>query len=175
VSAVAATLREHARGIPIVLDPVLVAGGGDPLLDSNAVSTLQTELWPLATVVTPNLPEGAILAGRAPGPHDPRLLAVELAAGGPPVLLKGGHGEGRDLVDILATEQGVVEISQSRLRVGKVHGTGCTLSAAMAARLARGEDLETAVRGAIGYVRRCIEGSRRFGKGQWIMLHSDVG
>ncbi|MGH9464731.1 MAG: bifunctional hydroxymethylpyrimidine kinase/phosphomethylpyrimidine kinase [Thermoanaerobaculia bacterium] len=167
VAAVAAGLRPLARTVPIVVDPVLVAGSGDPLLDADAVEVLRAELLPLATVITPNLLEAERLAGRAAAAEE---LALELAKT-VPTLVKGGHGAGPELEDVLAVGSRSERFRHARLRPDSVHGTGCTLAAALAVELARGRELPGAVASAIAYVQRAIAGSRRLGRGQWVLLH----
>jgi hydroxymethylpyrimidine/phosphomethylpyrimidine kinase len=166
--AVARRLDGVKSGVPVVLDPVLLAGSGDRLLDEEALEVLTAELLGRATVVTPNLPEARALTG-AEG--DGAFLGRALARPGTAVLVKGGHGGGDIVEDTLVTEGDVVRFTHGRLRADKVHGTGCTLSSALAVRLARGEALPGATEGAIAYVRRAIEGSRRLGGGQWVMTH----
>ncbi len=165
--AVAGRLRPLAGTVPIVLDPVLLAGGGEPLLDADAITVLITELLPLVTVVTPNLPEAVRLAGHEGSAEQ---LASELA-GLAPTLVKGGHGTGREVVDVLAVGSHSEQFRHRRLRTEKVHGTGCTLAAALAVQLARGRSLAEGTALAIEYVQRAIAGSRRLGAGQWVLLH----
>jgi hydroxymethylpyrimidine/phosphomethylpyrimidine kinase len=165
VRAVAGRLRAHLGGtsIPIVLDPVMIAKSGDRLLHEDAVAALIEDLLPLATVVTPNVPELEVLAGLEPGAiltAEDRLHAARtLAARGPAVLAKGGHAEGEEIVDLLvsgistAGEDGRVErFHHPRLPTSSTHGTGCTLASALAARLAAGEELARAAAGAIEYL-----------------------
>jgi hydroxymethylpyrimidine/phosphomethylpyrimidine kinase len=129
---------------PLVVDPVMVASSGAKLLQDDAVEALLTRLFPLAAVVTPNLPEAEALAGRS-GP--PGELAEHLhALGAPAVIVTGGHGE--DPVDHLFDGDRHVEIDVERHDVAATHGAGCTHSATLAALLARGESLEDAARGA---------------------------
>jgi hydroxymethylpyrimidine/phosphomethylpyrimidine kinase len=157
---VAAFFRALSPRPPIVLDPVTVAKGGHPLLAPEAVAVLRAELVPLATLVTPNVPEAAAL-----GP-----LPV-------PVLRKGGHAEGDTVTDTLSTP-GAPDRHwrHRRLRTPHTHGTGCTLSAAIAARLARGEALEPAVAGAIRYVARLIARSQEgLGGGHGPLWHGHLG
>lgn len=161
VRTVAARLRVHARpDLPIVLDPVMIAKSGARLLAEEAVAALREVLLPLATVVTPNLPELAELVGRPVATESERLAAAaEIGALGPAVLGKGGHaeaGEGDELVDLLWAAGEVHRFVHPRIVTRSTHGTGCTLSSAIAARLARGEELAAAVGGAIDYLRGAI-------------------
>jgi hydroxymethylpyrimidine/phosphomethylpyrimidine kinase len=156
VRTVAERLRFHVgdrAATPIVLDPVMVAKSGAALLEDDAVAALLAELLPLATVVTPNLPELARLTGMPTAGEAERAAAARaLAERGPAVLAKGGHALGDEVVDLLVSREGVRRFVHPRLATTATHGTGCTLSSAIAARLGRGEALEDAVEGAIDYL-----------------------
>jgi hydroxymethylpyrimidine/phosphomethylpyrimidine kinase len=176
IRAVAARLRFHlgseTGGIPVILDPVMVAKGGAPLLEDAAVTALVEELLPLATVVTPNLPELARLTGLPVASEGNRRRAAEaLAESGPAVLAKGGHAvpagdsEDGDVVDLLLAEGTWHRFVHPRLAVRSTHGTGCTLAAALAARLAAGEPLPAAAAGAIEYVAGAIAAAYPLGGG----------
>ena len=142
IESVADFLDDHR--VPLVVDPVMVASSGAKLLQDDAVGTYIERLFPLATVVTPNLPEAEVLAG---GPGSRRELAERIhAAGAPAVIVTGGHGE--DSVDHLFDGERHVEIPVERLDRPTTHGAGCTHSATIAAQLARGAGLEDAVREA---------------------------
>lgn len=149
---VASALADRAEGIPVVLDPVMVATSGDRLLDADAVDTLVSRLVPLATVVTPNLPEAAILTGLDEDAPRAELMAG-LARLDAAVLVTGGDADDVDVVDTLAWGGVTRTWRLPRLDGGPFHGTGCTLSSALAAALARGADLESACDQAIAYVR----------------------
>lgn len=152
-----AAWRERGWAPPVVLDPVMVAKSGDALLADDAVDTLAAELLPLATLVTPNLPEAERLTGLGGRKEDDRYeLARALAARGPAVLVKGGHGEGDELVDLLFDGHRFHRFTGRRVDTTSTHGTGCTLSSAIAARLARGDELPAAVGGAIEYLRGAL-------------------
>lgn len=158
VAAVADCLRRW--GPPaIVLDPVMVAKSGAALLADSAVERLRRELLPLATVVTPNLPEAGALLD-APPPTDlpaMREAARALHALGPAwVLLKGGHLPGADCTDLLYDGREFVEFPGRRIETGNTHGTGCTLSAAIAAGLAHNLDMPQAIRDAKAYLTGAI-------------------
>ncbi|WP_137043878.1 bifunctional hydroxymethylpyrimidine kinase/phosphomethylpyrimidine kinase [Pseudolabrys sp. FHR47] len=145
----------------IVLDPVMVATSGDRLLQDDAVAALRTELMPLAEIVTPNLHEAAALTGK-PLARDEREMeaqARDIVAFGPrAVLIKGGHGMGEEAVDLLVGSDGAVtRMTAKRIATKNTHGTGCTLSSAIAANLAKGMDLAAAVRAAKDYVTHAIE------------------
>ncbi|HEY0514746.1 MAG TPA: bifunctional hydroxymethylpyrimidine kinase/phosphomethylpyrimidine kinase [Thermoanaerobaculia bacterium] len=172
IRAVAGRLRVHlaGTGVPVVLDPVMIAKSGARLLREDAVEALTAELVPLATLITPNLPELAALTGlpaNAAGSEDERLQAARaLAALGPAVLAKGGHAEGEELVDLLLERDGRRHrFAHPRLHSSATHGTGCTLSSAIAARLGAGEELPRAVAGAIDYLYGAIAAAYPVGKG----------
>ena len=144
----------------IVLDPVMVAQSGDRLLRDDAVGAITEYLMPLADVVTPNIPEAEVLVGRALRTRDElRAATCELARhGSRSVLIKGGHLEHEDSRDLLylAGENRFVELTAERIRTRNNHGTGCTLSSAIAAHLARGSGIEEAVRRAKEYISHAI-------------------
>jgi hydroxymethylpyrimidine/phosphomethylpyrimidine kinase len=169
IRAVAGRLRFHLgeTRVPIVLDPVMVAKSGARLLREDAVAALRDDLLPLATLVTPNLPELEALTGLAAGTLDRRLAAARaLAARGPAVLAKGGHAEGDEVVDLLVgRDGGVHRFVHPRLHTPSTHGTGCTLSSAIAARLGVGEELPRAVAGAIAYLSGALAAAYPLGKG----------
>jgi hydroxymethylpyrimidine/phosphomethylpyrimidine kinase len=158
IHAVARAL-EPWRHIPVVLDPVMVAASGDRLLASDAVDALRRRLIPLALLVTPNLPEAAVVAGM-PIAADEATMAAQgraiLGFGAQAVLVKGGHGEGPESTDILVCAGTIRRFSVPRLATRNVHGTGCTLSSAIAAGLAKGLLLEDAVALAKTYITSAI-------------------
>jgi len=167
-AAVAGALARHARG-PVVLDPVMVAKGGDRLLDADAVATLRDRLLPLAAVVTPNLPEAGVLLDR-PAPDGPAAMedaAAALTALGPPaVLLKGGHLDGAESPDLLWADGAAHWLPGRRVATANTHGTGCTLSAAIAALLPVSADLPAAVRAAKAYVAGALAAADRLSVGR---------
>ncbi len=134
------------RTTPLVVDPVMIASSGNALMEKDALTALTTELLPLATLVTPNLDEAGVLLGTRLEPDaDLEVAATRLfAAIGCPVLLKGGHSQG-PAVDVLAGASGSQRFSAPRIPGASTHGTGCTLSAAITAYLARGASLDHAV------------------------------
>jgi hydroxymethylpyrimidine/phosphomethylpyrimidine kinase len=152
----------------IVLDPVMVATSGDRLLATDAVETLRTKLLPRASLITPNLPEAAALLDE---PVALSEAAIEsqgkrlLALGCPAVLIKGGHGQGTESIDYLVSGNGIVALAAPRIPTKNTHGTGCSLSSAIAAGLAKGEDIETAVRKAKVWVSAAIAAADRLGIG----------
>lgn len=143
----------------LVVDPVMVASSGDPLLKSDAVRAYEQELLPLADVITPNLDEAAVLLGRKVQKRCEMAAAADELHGkyGAAVLLKGGHLTGREAVDVLCTERGIEEFVLPRLAGRETHGTGCTLSAAIAAGLARGRTLRRSIAEAKNYLHRAID------------------
>jgi hydroxymethylpyrimidine/phosphomethylpyrimidine kinase len=158
IHAVAAGL-ERWRQSKVVLDPVMVASTGEALLAPDAIEVLKRVLIPLVLVLTPNLPEAAALLGMpvAESEDDMRKQAQALLAlGAHAVVLKGGHGEGCDSVDLLVDRNGAVALPLTRIATRNTHGTGCAFSAAIAAGLAKGMDLEAAVRSAKRYVHAAI-------------------
>ncbi len=159
IHAVAAGLdRWQARNV--VLDPVMIATSGDQLLVPEAVATIVAELLPRALLITPNLPEAARLLGTsaAATPAEMEAQAARLLALGPrAVLLKGGHGSGPESSDFLLTAAGGRWFSAPRRATQNTHGTGCTLSSAIAAGLAKGLDLDAAVAAAKAYVTEAIQ------------------
>jgi hydroxymethylpyrimidine/phosphomethylpyrimidine kinase len=152
----------------VVLDPVMVATSGARLLEPVAVEALRSKLIPRAQLMTPNLPEAAALLdeGVAESESDiaaqgQRLLALGCAA----VLIKGGHSRGAESIDYLVTRDGMLALAAPRVATNNTHGTGCSLSSAVAAGLARGDDMETAVRGAKAYITAAIAAADRLNVG----------
>jgi hydroxymethylpyrimidine/phosphomethylpyrimidine kinase len=156
--AVAEVLKPHAGAVPVVLDPVMIAKGGSPLLAADAVTVVATRLMPLATVVTPNLPEAAALLNQslATTREEMARQAQSLRAIGPSALVKGGHLEAADSPDVLATAEGVLWFEGGRILTKNTHGTGCTLSSAIAAELAKGSSPADAVKRAKAYLAGAI-------------------
>jgi hydroxymethylpyrimidine/phosphomethylpyrimidine kinase len=144
--------------IPVVLDPVMVAASGARLVPEEAVKALSGTLLPLATVVTPNVPEAAVLLGLQPARdvEGMRAQAEALSARGPAVLLKGGHLTGEESVDVFLNAGRAEVLSSPRVETRNTHGTGCTLSSAIAAHLAQGASLAEAVRSAKDYITAAI-------------------
>jgi len=174
VDAVCDELAARARGIPLVVDPVMVAKGGHALLAADAIATLRARLLPIATVLTPNVPEAAALLGRAiPDAAAMRDAASALLAlGAPAVLLKGGHLEGAEVLDLLATADGIEEFRSRRIDTPHTHGTGCTLASAVATGLAQGMALRDAVARARDYVHAAIAAAPGFGHGHGPLNHA---
>jgi hydroxymethylpyrimidine/phosphomethylpyrimidine kinase len=172
-AAAVADLLAAWPGIPVVLDPVMIAKGGAPLADAGGVETLRRRLLPLAALITPNAPEAAVLTGRAVETTDDLRRAGEalLAGGCPAVLMKGGHVAGDRVIDILMTATGETTFEGPRIDTRHTHGTGCTLASACAVGLAQGLTLEAAVARAWGYVAEAIRRAPGFGAGAGPLDH----
>jgi hydroxymethylpyrimidine/phosphomethylpyrimidine kinase len=173
VRAVAAGIQRHGL-TPYVLDPVMAATSGDPLLAPDAIQAIVRELFPLATLVTPNLDEVALLLGEPV--RD--VAAMERAArglvsrlGARASLVKGGHLTGDELVDVLFDGESIHRFSHPRIATSSTHGTGCTLSAAIAAALALGRPLCESVEDGLAYVARAIAGAPGLGAGHGPLDH----
>jgi len=167
VEAVAAAALRH-RLCPLVVEPVIISKHGDPLLASDAVEALRRALLPCATLLTPNLPETAALlgGGALEREADIEAAARALAALGPAaVLVKGGHGTGPEVADLLFAGGSCLWLRSPRIATRHTHGTGCAYSAAITARLARGDDLATAVRTAKDWLARAIASAPGLGAG----------
>lgn len=158
VNLVAQYLKQNAKGIPIVVDPVMVAKSGDMLLLPEAVSTLKEKILPLATVVTPNTDEAEVLVGHKINTQAAMLDAAReiLETGVEAVFLKGGHMEGDMCQDLLFTEDKYQWFISRRIKSKNTHGTGCTLSAAIASGLAQGDSLITSCSNAKEYITQAI-------------------
>jgi hydroxymethylpyrimidine/phosphomethylpyrimidine kinase len=173
IEAVAGALERFAPQVPLVVDPVMVAKGGAPLLANDAATALVERLVRRATIITPNIPEVEVLLGRA----IPDLPAMEqaardlLALGPRAVLLKGGHMAGDELVDLLAEPGALTAFAGSRIHTTSTHGTGCTLASSIACGLAQGLSLHDAVARARAYVRRAIETAPGLGHGHGPLNH----
>ena len=151
---------KHYRVQRVVLDPVMVATSGDTLITPSTVQVLVDELFPLATVITPNLDEAALLLGRTIRSAGELEAAARdlLAMGAPAVLLKGGHLPGMEVADLLVTGPGPAQrLVSRRIESRNTHGTGCTLSSAIASHLALGQPLDRAVALARAYILQAIE------------------
>lgn len=167
IGAVADGIKRH-RLKPVVLDPVMVATSGDRLLKAEAVSALVKRLFPLASLITPNLHEAAALLDTSMATSEEQMAEqgkALLAKGAKAVLMKGGHGEGAEAVDLLVTPKGIERYAAPRLDTPNTHGTGCTLSSAIAAHLAKGLALPQAVRLAKIYLQGALEQNGRLSVG----------
>lgn len=170
---VADTLAEHAPGIPLVVDPVMVAKGGSSLLDDDAIAVLKKTLLPMAALVTPNLPEAEALTGILPvSEHRLRNAAMVFKLlGCNAVLFKGGHGEGATVRDTLWCDGEFTDFEVPRQATMHTHGTGCTLATAIACGLAQGRALPDAVARAHAYVQAAIKAAPGLGKGHGPLGH----
>ena len=160
----------------VVLDPVMVATSGDRLLAPEAIDLLRTRLIPAVQIITPNLPEAAALLDLPIATTEAEIEGQGtklLTLGCPAVLIKGGHGEGTESVDYLVSANGRLRLAAPRIATRNTHGTGCTLSSAIASGLAKGQPLETAVRNAKAYVSAAIAAADRLdvGKGHGPVHH----
>lgn len=166
VAAVARGIRAHGLSA-YILDPVMVASSGDSLLDADAVAAIRHELLPLATLVTPNVPEAAILTGLAIHDVDDMQRAAHalLALGAGAALVKGGHLEGKNATDVLHDGTSIRRYVHERLLTRHTHGTGCTLSAAITAHLALDHALADAVERSLDFVHRAIATAPGLGQG----------
>ena len=171
VERVAAILA--AAGAPAVVDPVMIAKGGHPLLPDEAVQAVRALMVPRAVLLTPNAPEAEALTGITVADLDGQRRAGEalLAMGARAVLMKGGHVAGETVVDLLLTPTGETLLEGPRLDTRHTHGTGCTLASACAAGLARGLPLETAVAEAWAYVAEAIRRAPGLGQGHGPLDH----
>jgi hydroxymethylpyrimidine/phosphomethylpyrimidine kinase len=172
VRAVAGAIREHGLR-NYVLDPVMVATSGDRLLDADAERTIVDELLPLAAVATPNLDEAAILVG-APIEDEEgmrRAAAALVERGARAALVKGGHLRAETLVDVLFDGRDWHAWRRPKLDTRSTHGTGCTLSAAIAAGLAHGRGLRRSVEDALDFVQRAIASAPGLGSGHGPLNH----
>ena len=174
IDAIADALEAAAGDAPLVIDPVIVAKGGEALMDGQARAALKRRLFPSAALVTPNAPEAAALCGLSPI-HDVAGL-IEAGQflrtmGAHASLVKGGHLQGPTVVDVLVTEGGVERFESPRIDTRHTHGTGCTLASAIATGLAQGLSLRDAVVRGRYFVRRAIESAPGFGGGHGPLNH----
>ena len=172
IEAVAAAIE--SLDLPrVVVDPVMIAKSGDLLLEPEAVAALRTELLPRALVVTPNVPEAEALAGMTiPTVKEARRAARRIRDLGPKaVVIKGGHLDGDEIVDVFWDGSELVELRGPRVKSESTHGTGCTFASAIAANLALGVPLVTAVEAAKAYVAGAIRYAPRLGRGHGPLHH----
>lgn len=172
IHVIADRLRFY-RAEKIVLDPVMVATSGAKLMSDDAIGTLKEELIPLATLVTPNIPEAEVLAGISVTSAEDMVTAAEkiYKTYGCSVLLKGGHSL-NDANDLLYRADGPVWFEGKRINNPNTHGTGCTLSSAIASNLAKGFDLDNSVKRAKEYISGALEAMLDLGKGHGPMNHA---
>ena len=168
IEAIAAALSRKSPE-HVVLDPVMVATSGDRLLSTDAISALREHLIPLASLITPNLPEAAALLEESVASDEAAIASQGkqlLASGARAVLIKGGHGQGSESIDYLFSGGDIIALPAPRIPTANTHGTGCSLSSAIAAGLAKGEALEQAVRGAKTWITAAIEAADSLGIGK---------
>ncbi|MFV0431868.1 MAG: bifunctional hydroxymethylpyrimidine kinase/phosphomethylpyrimidine kinase [Alphaproteobacteria bacterium] len=172
VQTVASFLKAQPKLPPIILDPVMVSKAGAPLLEMDAITSLKEQLLPLATLVTPNLPEAQILADLE-DEEDAEILAKNIGKS-LNILIKGGHQKGEKSIDYLYLADGHIHsFEQKRINSKNTHGTGCSLSSAIAAQMALGKDIRTAVKEAKQYISHAIQTSQHWqmGKGHGPISH----
>ena len=158
---------------PLILDPVMVAKGGAALLDPDAVDALKMLLFPLATLITPNIPEAEVLTGlsiRTVADME-QAARVLLRTGAKAVLVKGGHLEEAEINDVLVTNDAIEIFRRPRIATRHTHGTGCTLASAIATGIAQGKTLKESVRYARDYVQEAILTAPGFGQGNGPLNH----
>ncbi len=164
ISTVARTILDLGLRVPVVVDPVITATGGDPLLEPGAIEAYEKELFPLASLITPNLDEASqLLGGKVSDRKSMERAGKELKEKfKTSVLLKGGHLKGENALDLLFVDERVVEFSARFVRDVATHGTGCTYSAAITAELAKGASLPDATARAKAFVTKCISSRLRW-------------
>lgn len=174
IDAVAEVFVSLAKKPIVVLDPVIMAQSGQPLLEAKARDALKQKLLPLADVITPNVPEAEALSGqKITSVRDMKTAATALLTVGPKaVLVTGGHLEGDTISDVLVTPDTEVIFESARLKTDHTHGTGCTLASAIAFELASGLSLEKSVAMAREYVLKALRCAPRFGKGNGPLGHN---
>ena len=174
IEVVADALRARARHLPLVVDPVMLAKGGQPLLERDAVKVLVERLLPMAALVTPNAPEAEVLTGLSVRSEQELEAAAErlLLLGPAAVLVKGGHLPGDTVTDLLRTADGYAErFTSPRQSTRSTHGTGCTLASAIATGIAQGLTLRHAVERARSYVQEAIRTAPGLGRGAGPLHH----
>ena len=164
---VGTTLAKYKKVFSVV-DPVMVAKGGSPLLDKKAIQSVKDHLLPIATIITPNLPEAAVLLGTSVAKSKEDMVnqgKALLCLGSKSVLIKGGHSGGRTSNDLLVTEKDHVWFNEKRINTKNTHGTGCTLSSSIASFLAKNYSIEEAVSKSKEFVTGAIRDSKKLSVG----------
>ncbi len=177
IEAISAEIADKARDIPVVVDPVMVATSGAILLQDDAIDALAEKLVPLATIITPNVPEAEILAGRMLNRDEDTAVTLAGALSqemGVAALVKGGHLDTGRSTDILASETGLFRISTPLVEASTTHGTGCMLSSAIAANLALGKSAHQAIVAAKAYIYHNLCDNRRIGPRAFAMAAPKV-
>lgn len=172
IKVISKKLREY-KACNIVVDPVMVATSGSALIKNEAVEILTGELFPIATVITPNIPEAEILSGMKITDENAMIVAAKKISEkcGTSVLVKGGHSI-NDANDVLFTEGNFLWFHMERIENDNTHGTGCTLSSAIATYLAKDENLQCAVQLAKNYITECLKAKLNLGKGSGPLMHN---
>ena len=167
IEGTAAEIEAGAAEAALVVDPVMIAKGGARLLAENAVDAMRQVLIPMATLLTPNVPEAEVLTGREIKTLDGQKAAADalLGLGADAVLIKGGHLEGAIVTDVLATQEAIHTMTSPRIDTRHTHGTGCALASAIAALLSQGVEIVLAVEAARDYVHEAIRTAPGFGQG----------
>ncbi|GIU67087.1 bifunctional hydroxymethylpyrimidine kinase/phosphomethylpyrimidine kinase [Candidatus Phycosocius spiralis] len=174
VEGVAEALQTYTKGAPRVIDPVMIAKSGHPLLEARAIGAVKSLMIPLASLLTPNAPEAERLTDLSVDGINGQRRAAErlLRLGASGVLVKGGHIAGTTFSDVLATHKGEVFFETQRMNTTSTHGTGCTLASAIAAHLSQGVELEEAVERARAYLLQAMLTAPGFGKGHGPLNHA---
>ena len=174
IEAVCDVIEDEGAGIPVVVDPVMMAKGGAPLLEADAVATLKRRIVPLATVLTPNVPEAEALCGLTISDTDDMEKAGRalLELGARAALVKGGHMPGEMVHDVLVSADGIEVFTAPRIETEHTHGTGCTLASAIATGIAQGMVPRDAVARAQAYVHEAIRCAPGFGTGHGPIGHA---
>lgn len=175
VRAVLDAWQAAGDGVPIVLDPVMIAKGGASLLEEDAVEVIRDELIPIATIVTPNAPEAEALTGAEVRDLDGQIESADILVnqlGAWSALVKGGHIEGSTVRDVLLTRDGYRVFESPRIETKATHGTGCTLASAIAVYKAQGQLLEPAVENARAYLMEAIRNAPGLGQGHQPLGHN---
>ncbi len=169
----AITTIQSGRTIALILDPVMVAKGGAPLLQADAVEAVKAQLIPRALLITPNIPEAELLSGMRIHTAEDMQHAGEilLNMGAHAALIKGGHMHGDTLTDVLIAQEGALSWQSARIHSTHTHGTGCTMASAIATLVARGFALPDAISHARDYIARAIGAAPRFGHGHGPLNH----
>jgi hydroxymethylpyrimidine/phosphomethylpyrimidine kinase len=174
IEAVSALYDDFGVNVPLVVDPVMLAKGGHPLLEAEALDSLKTRLLPKALIVTPNVPEAELLVGIKISSPDDMARAAEhmMSFGCQAVLLKGGHLEGPVVSDLLCSSEGIKVFEASRIESRHTHGTGCTLASAIATGVAQGLTITKSVVRGRAYLREAVLSAPDLGRGIGPMNHA---
>lgn len=175
VEAIAKAFADYANTIPKIIDPVMIAKGGHPLLETRAIDAIKSIMIPNADLLTPNAPEAQALTNITVENIDGQRRAAEkiLRLGAKAVLIKGAHTEGAEFIDLLAAQYDETFFEAKRINTTSTHGTGCTLAeSAISSYLAQGQSLKDAIANAREYVLKAIETAKGYGKGHGPLNHN---